>query len=74
MRFLQLAEDDIKGFKKEDKVEKKEKRQRRKGISKEELEECLNKGMKTKDIALKYKVFATYVSNMKKKYGLSKKV
>lgn len=73
-KYRVLTEDDIKGFKKEDKVEKKEKRQRRKGISKEELQDCLNKGMKTKDIANKYSVFATYVSNMKKKYGLNKKV
>lgn len=53
--------------------EEKQKRKRRKGITKEQLEECIESGMKTKDIAEKFQVFSTYVSNMKKKYGLNKK-
>lgn len=53
--------------------EVKKRKKRGKGISKEELEECLNQGMKTKEIAEKFGVFSTYVSTVKKKYGFNKK-
>ena len=53
---------------------KKERKKRGKGISKEELKECLDNGMRTKDIAEKFGVLSNYVSNIKKKYGLNKVV
>ena len=59
---------------KEEIKEDKTRRKRRKGITKEQIEECLSKGLKTSEIAKMYKVFPSYVSNMKKKYGLSKEV
>ena len=60
----------------EEKGEKvcKKRRQRRKGLTKEQLEECLQNGMKNKDMAEKFEVFPTYISRMMKKYGLNKVV
>lgn len=73
-----LTDNDLKDLKinhyiKEVEIVNKKHRKRGKGISKEELEKCLNEGMKTKDIAEKFGVFSTYVSNIKKKYGFNKK-
>lgn len=73
-----LTNDDLKQLSKNDKnkdvVQVKKRRPRRKGITKEQIEECVKKGMKNKDIAKKYDVADSYISLLKKKYGFSKKV
>lgn len=54
--------------------EVKKRKKRGKGITKEQIEECLNQGMKTSEIAKKFNVQQPYVSLLKKKYGFNKKV
>ena len=54
-------------------VVKRERRKRRKGLTKEQIESCLNQGMKTSEMAKKFDVSPTYISTLKKKYGLNKK-
>lgn len=43
-------------------------------LTKEKLEECLANGMKNKDIAAAFKVDDSYVSKLKKKYGLNRRI
>lgn len=54
-------------------VVKRQRGERRKGLTKEQIESCLNQGMRTCDIARKFDVANSYVSTLKKKYGLNKK-
>lgn len=73
-KYRILTEKDLKDLS-NNKVESSEdtkSRKRRKGLTKEQIEECLRKGLKTSEIATMYNVFPSYVSNMKKKYGLNK--
>lgn len=69
-KYRVLTEDDIKSFKKQPKeriIKVKNK------LTKENLEECLASGMKNKDIAVAFKVDDSYVSKLKKKYGLDRR-
>ena len=54
-------------------VTKRKRRKRRKGLTKEQIESCLNQGLKTSEMAKKFDVSPTYISTLKKKYGLNKK-
>lgn len=55
-------------------VVKRQHGKRRKGLTKEQIESCLNQGMKTSEMAKKFDVSPTYISTLKKKYGLNKVV
>lgn len=69
-----LKEEDFKQLSKSDKkVKNTEKRKYSKAPTKKELEKCLKDGMKVKDIAKKFGVASTYISTLKRKYGLNKK-
>lgn len=56
------------------KTESEQKTIKHKGISKDELEKCLNDNMSVKDIAEKYNKQQSYISHLKKKYGLDMRV
>lgn len=70
-----LTENDIKNLSKNDdiKIIKNTKRKYTKAPTKKELEKCLKDGMKLKDIGNKFGIRSTYISVLKKKYGLNKK-
>lgn len=57
--------------KKEEKTNKKRKYNRNCSITKEQLQECLENDMKTIDMARTYGVDQSYISHLKKKYGLA---
>lgn len=74
-----LTENDFKNLKVNKNTKKcadnvnKARRKRRKGLTKEQIESCLNQGMRTSEMAKKFDVSPTYISTLKKKYGLNKK-
>ena len=74
-----LTENDFKNLKVNKNAKKcadnvnKARRKRRKGLTKEQIESCLNQGMRTSEMAKKFDVSPTYISTLKKKYGLNKK-
>lgn len=70
-KYRVLTEDDIKTFKKQTK-EKTIKVENK--LTKEKLEECLANGMKNKDIAATFKVDDSYVSKLKRKFGLARRM
>lgn len=55
-------------------IVKRQRGKRRKGVTKEQIESCLKQGMKTSEMAKKFDVLPTYISTLKKKYGLNKAV
>ena len=66
-----LNDNDIKELSKSGKkVAKTGKRKYGKAPTKDELEECLKRGMKPKEISTKFDITPTYISVLKKKYGL----
>ncbi len=79
-KYRILTENDFEDLKKDKNVKEcvdnkeNKRRKRRKGLTKEQIQECLNNGMKTTEIAKKYDVASTYISTLKKKYGLNKVV
>ena len=44
-----------------------------KGITKDKLQECLEKGMKTKEIAEYFGTKPPYISTLKRRFGFTKK-
>lgn len=74
-QYRVLTESDIKNLSKSNnvKIVKNTKRKYTKAPTKKELEKCLKDGMKVKDIGNKFGVRSTYISVLKKKYGLNKK-
>lgn len=56
----------------ENKEQQQKRKKRGKGITKEQLEECLSKGMTTVAIAKLYDKKQPYISLLKKKYGFKK--
>lgn len=71
-KYRILTDNDFEEFKKSDNLDIKYLKKRHKRVSKEELEECLNNSMRTKDIAEKFSVTPSYISMLKKKYDLDK--
>lgn len=78
-KYRVLTDNDFKELKVDKNVKKcvevinKKRKKRGEGITKEQLEECINNGMGTMEIARKFDVKPPYISTLKKKYGFNKK-
>lgn len=76
-KYRILTDNDIKQLSKSDekviKNEETSKRKYGKAPTKKELQKSIKQGMKNKDISEKFDITLTYVSKLKRKYGLNKR-
>jgi len=71
-QYRVLNEEDVKELSKSsEKLVNNGKRKYGKAPTKKELEECMKQGMKNKEIGMKFNLTPSYVSVVKKKYGLN---
>lgn len=71
-KYRILTDNDFESFKANGDVCFNAHKKKKKFITKEQIEDCIRDGVRTNDMAKKFDVTASYISRLKKKYGLDK--